>query len=151
MLWYCFTRKLLTTGCRVALELRINAKKLLFLPRHLATPVRLLFMAFFLLSISMNLIHLKLFHKLHLAEALSQHNGKIAIVLNSSKLTCWFCCSNNFLNCALSDLIVWLTSIYFLPIISVHTQEKSLGEFVINRSPKDRCTDRLSNFRSLIP
>lgn len=38
----------------------------------------------FFLSISMNLIHLNQFYKLHLDEALSQHNGKIAIVVQNS-------------------------------------------------------------------
>ena len=93
MLWYCFTRKLLTTSCLVALELRIG----------------------------------------HLQKV------KLATVVNSWKLTYWFFCSNSFLNCVLSaDLFVWLTNIYFLFAISIHNREKRLGEFLINRSPKDR-------------
>ena len=139
MLWYCFMRKLLTTGFRFALELRINAKKLLF------QDSTLLFMAFFFFQFPW--IHLNLFYKLHLGEALSQHNGKIATVVISWKLTHCFCRSNSLLNCALSgDLFVWMTNIYYLLTISIRNHEKRGGEFFINRSAKDRYSDRLSNF-----
>ena len=100
---------------------------LFFLPKHLATPTRL-FMGFFFFQFPW--IHLNLFHKLHLGEALSQHNGKIATVVISWKLTYYFCRSNSFLNCALSaDLFVWLTNIYYLPTMSIqsHNHEKRLG------------------------
>ena len=67
-------------------------------------------------------------HKLHLEEALSQQNGKIATVVISWKLTYYFCRSNSFLNCALSaDLFVWLTNIYYLLTISIRNHEKRLG------------------------
>ena len=57
-------------------------------------------------------IHLNLFHKLHLEEALSQHNGKIATVVISGKLTYYFCHSSSFRNCAcLTSLCDWLTFI----------------------------------------